>query len=240
LREMLENSDLPKTCWICGGEAGSGEHKTKRSDLAAIFREPSPATPLRLHTASRKNQRIASFNSDKLKFPDRICHFCNTARTQPYDRAWQQMSSWLWLRAPSLRPGAIVRANRIFPHDTGRKMRDVQLYFCKLFGCLILEGGVPIDTASFSKAIMSGSFHPDLYLKFTLDNPGTALAGRTDLHLQLTPEGECLCAVWVYYVGSIGVMVMLARDGHAMRERMKGAWHPRFGTNQLPLHSLDD
>ena len=43
------------------------------------------------------------------------------------------------LRERRLKVGEWVRANRIFPYDTRRKMKNVHLFFLKLSGCMLCE-----------------------------------------------------------------------------------------------------
>ena len=42
-------------------------------------------------------------------------------------------------RQPPLKVGGLVRGNRIFPQSTRREMKNVHLFFLKLFGCMICE-----------------------------------------------------------------------------------------------------
>ena len=148
-------------CWICNrNEANSGEHKTKRSDLAAVLRAPTQGQPLYFHDLEQRNKPIRSFDAKILKAPVRICHECNTSRTQPHDRAWERMSDEL--RRRDLAIGRWVRANGIFRYDTRLQMINVHLFFLKLFGCMLCEAkangyDVPIDIALFSQAIASSS-----------------------------------------------------------------------------------
>jgi hypothetical protein len=91
-------------CWICNrNEANSGEHKTKRSDLLAVLGEPTQEEPFYFHDLERRNRPVGSLNAKILKAPIRICAECNTTRTQPHDRAWEQMSDRL--RARRLKVG---------------------------------------------------------------------------------------------------------------------------------------
>src|SRR5262249_51284936 len=148
-------------------EANSGEHKTKRSDLAAVLGEPTQEQPFYYHDLERQNRSVKSLDAKILKAPIRICKECNTSRTQPHDRAWEHMSDRL--RGRQLKVGKWVRANRIFLYDTGRWMTNVHLYFLKLFGCMLCEAkangyDLPIDIAPFSQAIMSGRVHAEVHL----------------------------------------------------------------------------
>lgn len=211
-------------CWICGkNEADSGEHKTKRSDLAAVLGSPTQEKPLYYNDIERHNKPIKSLDAKILKAPVRICHECNTARTQPHDRAWERMSKEL--RNRSLVLDRWVRANRIFPYDTRRHMIDVHLFFLKLFGCMLCEAkvnghDVSIDIAPFSKAIMGSRPHSEVYLQFGMCD-GTV--GRTDLHCWTANHGGAF-AGWLYQLDSIAVSVIFVQAGHW--QRRTDLWHP--------------
>lgn len=222
-------------CWICGGGAGeTREHRAKASDLRSLFGDPTQADPLYFHTAKRKNFRVGSLKADVLKFGHRICVQCNTARTQPHDRAWAVLSGMLRSRQPPIAAGDVVRSNKIFPYDTKRAMRNVHLYFCKAFGCQIVEGSIPIDIGPFSRAILDARPHPNLYLAFgpTIKQPcEPVLAGGSDVHVAMLGK-QCAFATWFYEVGSLSVNVMYALDGEK-RQGLIHAWHPRFGHERL-------
>lgn len=68
-------------CWICGGDPSTCEHKTKRSDLRAVFGTPTQSTPLYFHGDERRNRRVGSLDARILKSTSRICAHCNNART---------------------------------------------------------------------------------------------------------------------------------------------------------------
>ena len=224
-------------CWICGGDGTTGEHKIKRSDLRSLFPAPTQAKPLYFHEGEMRNRRIGSFDAKVLKSPSRICPNCNNALTQPHDRAWEQMSSSLRDRSPSISPGMIVRANRIFPYDTARQMCNLHLYFVKLFGCQIAESDTPIGLLEFSKAIRNNKPHPHIYLKFGRGpRIGQQMAaGGSDIRTEIkVRDGSCAFAAWFYYIGDVAVNVMFAADGED-RQGLVGAWHPRSGTSRLEI-----
>jgi hypothetical protein len=224
-------------CWICNrNEANSGEHKTKRSDLAAVLGSPTQDRPLYFHDIERRNKPVKSLDAKILKVPIRICHDCNTARTQPHDRAWEHMSDRL--RSQSLVIGQCVRANRIFRHDTRRQMVGVHLFFLKLFGCMLCEAranghGLPIDIKPFSQAIMTGRPHPEVHLQFGKCD-GTV--GRSNLHCWKTQHGSVL-AGWLYQLDSVAVSVLFAQAGRW--EHRADLWHPRSHTSSKRFQIAD-
>lgn len=225
-------------CWICGAEeAATREHLAKASDLKALFGKPSQRTPLFLSTTDRpgipkrRNIRVGSLKSDTLKFAHRICLTCNSARTQPYDYTWEHCSRKLRASMPRLLARGGFRANWLFPYDTRRAMRSVHLYFTKLFGCLVIEGGIPIDTAPLSQAIMSGKPHPNLYLAFGQMAMPVEMAGGSNVATAQI-DGEVAFATWFYNLGDPAVNVVYALPGER-RQGLEVAWHPRMGAQRL-------
>jgi len=228
------NGDGP-LCWICNlNKANSGEHKTKRSDLLAVLGNPTQESPFYYHDLHTPNRPVRSLDAKILKSPVRICADCNTARTQPHDRAWERMSDWLRQRHPPLKVDGLVRGSRIFRYNTLREMRNVHLFFLKLFGCMLCEAEangkkLPIDIAPFSNAIVLGRAHPEVYLQFGKCD-GTI--GRTNLHCWTTEQGAVL-AGWLYELDTIAVSVLFAQTGRW--EHPSHTWHPLTGSNRFRI-----
>jgi hypothetical protein len=224
-------------CWICNAnEANSGEHKTKRSDLAAVLGAPSQDRPFYFHDLERHNEPLKGLDAEILKAPIRICHECNTTRTQPHDRAWEHMSDHL--RSRRLVIGQWVRASRTFSHDTRQQMINVHLFFLKLFGCMLCEakaGGhdVPIDIMPFSQAIMAGRPHPEVHLQFG-KHDGTV--GRSNLHCWTTEHGSVLAA-WLYELDTVAVSVLFAQAGRWVHR--PNLWHPESHTSSKRFQIAD-
>jgi hypothetical protein len=199
-------------CWICGNPATTGEHCTKRSDLKAEFDHPTQKAPLFFHNAGRMNRRIGSLNSQALKSPARLCERCNSTRTQPFDRAWETMSRYLRENRPA--PGTVIRASDVFPGNPVRQMLNLHLFWVKTFGCLIIEGNLPISICGFRDAILNVSPHPELYAKFHA--PRDMPIGRSDVWTSPPAAGSARFAVNVMY----------AAPGEK-RAGLIGCWHPQ-------------
>ena len=220
-------------CWICGASGPlTGEHRAKKSDLRAVFGNVGPSAPLYWHDSKgRQNVPIRSLNADRLKVSDQLCADCNNRRTQPHDRAWEDLSEALRSRLSSSPSARRFHARTVFPYNTKQQLLNVHLYFAKLFGCFISEDSIPLDLASLATAIMQGRSHPKLYLKFGLGPffRGERWSGRD--HINVAAGGPYF-ASFLYCMRPIAVQVLLTEEAIAHNI---DAWHPRLGTTKLKL-----
>jgi hypothetical protein len=225
-------------CWICGDPATTGEHLIKKTDLAEIFGKPKPKNPLFLHNATKTNHIVQGLNANALKLASRLCANCNNQRSQPYDRAWERFSHTVRNRFPPVVPGDFVRADHIYALGSNRELRNVQLYFVKLFGCLIHEHKIPIDLQSFAKALLEGKFHRDVFIRLGCIPCGHRVVGVAGLSMATDRKtSKVSCAQWFYELGCFAVNVIYTPD-HDFWDLTDGAWHPKHGTGRLLLHDF--
>lgn len=224
-------------CWICGGPADSREHRVKASDLRLLFPEISQLQPIYSHNEQRPPKSVGSVRSDTLKWEAKLCHACNTTLTQPYDRAWQTLSTHLFER-PNPAPGQRVRLHKIFPGSTRRSMRHVHLFFVKLMGCLIAEHKPPIDIAPFANALRRDEPHPQVYLSFgvlpILRRRRTAMItpfGGFEAH-SLTEYAQCK-----YMIGHVFVELIYSKLPNYILVT-RDVWHPADSKKGLGLSRL--
>ena len=181
---------------------------------------------------------IQGKNSAKLKFKTRLCAYCNNTRTQSHDQSWQALALFLRERNPKISPGEVVRASKAFKHGTRRGFLGVHLYFTKLFGCLILDANIPLDTQPLAEAILNNTAHPHIYLAFL-----AVTSRKLQNHAMITPvhtfvtDGSLLGAHWFYFVGRIGVQITYAPQ-IALKSKIVHLWHPSFTTKTLTLDGM--
>jgi hypothetical protein len=207
-------------CWICKAEEGTTrEHLTKRSDLKAVLGDRGP---LYLHTATRRNRKIQSINSKTVKFSAPMCNRCNSGRTQPHDRAWELLSEALRLRKPSIKPGDIIRVDRIFHANTSQQMRNVHLFFVKWLGCQLVESNISISPGidTLAQAIMKGKSHPNIWLAFGVsDWRGVVQTSDVDVAAFGSRTGyDYVCRI--YHVDALEIRVRFSAV------KLKPDWHP--------------
>jgi len=222
-------------CWICGSDAGTGEHVIKASDLRAVFGVITQKKPIYTHTRLRKNQPIGGIKSDSLKYGARICARCNNERTQPHDRAWEHLANYLRSKHPPIEDSTVIDLDKVFPRAVKRSMLGVHLFFVKLFGCLIVEHAVPLDVQPFADAILRGVAHPKVHLAFWA-HPPRKRAGRTPVFV--SKVGDILqYAGWVYVLDHIAVNVVYL-ESPQRRKDLVHAWHPSTVCKRLRIVGL--
>jgi len=239
IQDELSSPQALPPCWICGQPAATREHRAKASDLLSLFGVPTQQNPLYFHTAKRRNRQVGSLKSDVLKFSNRICAKCNGATTQPHDYAWQHFSRTVRAPVPAITPGIYLRPSRIFTYNSRAAMLDVHLYFLKLFGCQIVEGGIPIEIGPFARAILDGKPHENVYLAFgpTPSGGSVNMAGGSDVHVAMLGH-KCAFAAWFYEVGPLSVNLMHAIPGER-REGLVDTWHPRMGCKRIKMRDFE-
>lgn len=222
-------------CWICGEEATTGEHVIKASDLRGLFDVVSQKNPIYLHRDGKRNSRINTIRSNKLKSNARLCAYCNNSRTQKHDRAWETLSCYLRSQRHK-KAGLYLRMNKPFPTNVNKNMLNVHLYFAKLFGCLIQDGSIPIDIEPFRRAILNEKPHPNLHIAFWYQ-PDLE-TGYTDVKT-VGVDGRVDFASWLYLVMPIAVNIMYAEpDQH--RCGLRGSWHPSKFVKRIQLMGEGD
>lgn len=210
-------------CWICGAEADSREHILKHSDLRAHF----PGSRRLYVYRNNKRPRFAQGTNDPLlKYGRTLCRACNSTLTQPHDRAWAALSDFLRSRERQLHAGDRIDLTGVFPFRTRRHLLWLHLYFVKLFGCLAVESGAPVDVPSMARAIRSGTAHPKVWLRF---RPAVVLAepfmvGRSRLETNMR-DGRMVHAAWTYELGFVALDVVFLEPGENPKN-LVGAWHP--------------
>ena len=221
-------------CWICGEQADTGEHMIKVSDLRDLFGHTTTKTPLYRKVNRERPEIVQGVNSPKLKFQTRLCAHCNNTRTQLHDRSWEALAKLLRNRAVPIQPGDVIRPATAFSGGLRAGLLGVHLYFCKLTGCLLRDGVVPLETASLSQAICANVPHPNIYLGFLV-----VTSKRLRNCAIVTPietivmGGKLVGAQWFYFVGRIGVHITFAT--HIHRPDRANLWHPSSTSKTLTI-----
>lgn len=203
-------------CWICiSNPAETGEHWAKASNVRDYFRKPTQQQPLYLQKNWVFDAKIGSDKSKKLKFGKSLCLDCNSSRTQPYDEAWDTIFEYLQTNWMKIRARGSFNLSHVFPDDPQGSMVRVQLYFIKVFGCLVHEEKVPLFGTGFSRYLYNAIRDPEVELAFCHSDQGRKMALRSEIHVWGRP-GHIDGTVWLYLFSPVGVKVFYRRKGAAL------------------------
>jgi hypothetical protein len=129
-------------CWMCGGVADTREHKFKRSDLR---RTPLGSAPKQAVFLSEQGFKpLQGPNSKLVKFGKVLCSQCNSSRTQPYDSAYDRLSTWLAQEGDDFLNRREMDFQEIYGHDYKIGVNNLLRYFVKHLGCRIADSKLPV------------------------------------------------------------------------------------------------
>jgi hypothetical protein len=220
-------------CWICGNEGKTGEHLIKASDLKSYFGEISESRPVYHHSDEKRNVKIKSIKSDKLKSDALICANCNNNLSQPYDRAWEKLSSYLrknWKKALIQED---VPLKEIFQDEIEHSMLNVQLFFVKLFGCRIIENKIPIDIKMFSQAFLNRKTHKNIFI-YIEKWKSNKNVGMSEINA-LTFDNIPIFAHWLYIIDELVVNIIYDTK-RINKKLLRKCWTPKNHGNKLQIH----
>ncbi len=222
-------------CWICSSEGNTGEHLIKASDLKSHFKEISESHPVYHHTDAKKNVRIKSVKSNKLKSDALICAHCNNNLSQPYDKAWERLSGYLRNNWEKVLTQRIIPLKDIFPGEIEQSMLYIQLFFVKLFGCRIIEHEVPIEIKSFSRAFLGNEMHKNIFISFgqRRGKKNIKIAGMTPINT-VNFDNIPVFASWFYIIDELAVNIIY--DTRKINKKLlRECWTPSNHGNKLRI-----
>ncbi len=202
-------------CWWCGAVADSQEHKYKRTDLALLGGNGD----LLWGGDPQKPYIIKSLRRDPaVRFARSLCNRCNSARSQPFDRAYDKYRSYIWRRLDQLWWHTRLDMYDIYGADWPNQQLQLARYFVKHFGCRLVDEGFhpPAQMARFldghqemSNVHLAFIKRKDLWLlrrkMRSLGESGDMLS-LDGLGAELSPdEAEVRRLVTATYVGYLGV-----------------------------------
>lgn len=135
-----------KNCWICGNTATTGEHKIKKSDLERVHGSGRSFTSAGL-SYLKSDQRIVPLqgpDSKHVKFEGVLCGPCNNAKSQPFDRAYDQFAKFVDSQANTLLQRRQIDFAAIYGTAWREQQANLFKYFVKAFGCRIADAGSPV------------------------------------------------------------------------------------------------
>ena len=137
---------MGQDCWICGAEADSAEHRLKKSDLVrAHGRGPYKGPSALSHVRGGKETSVQGPGSKTVKYLPSLCQHCNSKRTQPFDRAYDQFIDWIIKGNEGIvLHRRFIDFAEIYGNDWESRQLDLYKYFAKSFGCRLIDAGTDV------------------------------------------------------------------------------------------------
>jgi hypothetical protein len=145
---MVIDMSSQRKCWICSEAANSAEHRLKKSDITRAYGEgpySGPAAPV--HVRDGVISPIQGPGSSKIKYQQSLCHACNTARTQPFDEAYDVLVAWVMANEAKVLHKRLLDFEEIYGPNWGIDQLNLFKYCVKSFGCRLIDAScdVPSD-----------------------------------------------------------------------------------------------
>jgi hypothetical protein len=235
VRMIVTSQPDLSACWICGRKDDlSREHFPKKADTRNYFAK----TPLYRTDASTRNERVQGPGSDRLTLGAPICATCNSDRTSPFDKAWDQARAHLLLNWPTIVAASEFNLEDVFASNTQNRSVDLQLYFVKILGCVLVEQGVAIDLNGFIQSLMQRRAHPLLRLLFAdasaLHTKSDHLVYVSDLRVTKDERGVVQAVQLGYVLRPLSVQMNYVTQESSLRG-IPQMWHPLTGRSIVQL-----
>jgi hypothetical protein len=133
-----------RDCWICGAPANSREHKFKRSDLIRTFGRDDK-WDVHHFIEAKQRQLSKGSKSKRVKYARVICDKCNSARSQPWDIAYETFIKYVFEHERLILGRRFINLYEVFGDDNAvESCPALYKYFVKVFGCRLANDGFAV------------------------------------------------------------------------------------------------
>lgn len=138
---------MSRICWICGADADSAEHRFKKADLVrAHGRGPYVGPSALAHIRAGVESLVRGPGSQSLKYLPSLCKRCNNTYTQPFDRAYDALISWVMANEDVVLRRRFIDFEEVYGVRWKDSQRDLFKYFAKSFGCRLVDACAVVPT----------------------------------------------------------------------------------------------
>jgi len=143
---MIIFDNLNGKCWWCNDLADTREHVYKRTDLEREYQRDNNLILIHNAEPTKKGKKLQSKNSKLVKFRKSLCNNCNSAKSQPFDKAYDQFVSYLKNNEEQISKRSKILFNDIFKNDWEVQKYNLIRYFIKHLGCSLAENKIRISS----------------------------------------------------------------------------------------------
>jgi hypothetical protein len=152
--------------------------------------------------------------------------------------AWDTTRDYLLANWPSATIAGQFDLRRIFPKRWETHVIDLQLYFAKVLGCLVVEHNVAADLHGFIKALLHRQPHPLLRLVFAdcsqLQTKSETLCYVSDPRVGRDTQARVQTVQIGYVLRPVSAQMIYATLQTTLRA-IPAAWHPASGNSRVEL-----
>jgi hypothetical protein len=175
------------TCWWCGRPGPlTREHKFKRSDLGRMW---DGDESLLWGNGTERRTLKSMRKSRDVRFEPGLCGPCNNDRSQPFDRAYQAFSDYVWNHGELGRADWLDMA-QVYGATWPTSVPDLARYFGKHIGCRMAHDRFPIPPSL--SAFLDGTAHAaDVQMVLFKSQP------HYDVYRQAQAAGDDARGLWL-------------------------------------------
>lgn len=179
--QNLEVSDLPMhgvldryripddgLCWWCGAVATTAEHKYKARDLRRVQAASTEGGVYRAAEGGYSGVLRSLRKGTAIRWSVSLCAECNNARSQPFDRSYDQFVDYLAGNWEYLMTARRLRWRDIYGHDWRPGATALAQYLVKQFGCMMRTEH--LDVPSSARAFLDGGASGDIFIGVAVDD----------------------------------------------------------------------
>jgi hypothetical protein len=144
-----------------------------------------------------------------------------------YEHAWRQLSGYLLRQWDAVIARGSFDLSRVFAGDAAAQAVNVHLYFVQLLAEKLKADRIRVDLPSFSRALRTGTAHPEVTLLIANSQPPAGQFLAYDPTVSVLRSGdEVYSCVWTYLLHPLAIKVCYLKSGAPVREPEGYPWHP--------------
>lgn len=192
-------------CWWCAAPATTAEHKYKHRDLRRV-RDSSEEGGVYRAAERGFSGVLRSLNKGAtVRWSVSLCAKCNNARSQPFDRSYDQFVDYLADHWDELMTARRLRWRDVYGRDWRPGATSLAQYLVKQFGCMMRTDNLLVPEEA--RAFLNGGPNGDLMISMAVDDE--ILSARERLTARTGSDD------WLRtFVGLPGTQAL--HDGHAV------------------------
>ncbi|WP_279063764.1 hypothetical protein [Dermabacter hominis] len=167
-------------CWWCGAIATTAEHKYKARDLRRVQAASTEGNVSRIAEDGYSGVLRSLRKGSAIRWSVNLCAECNNARSQRFDRSYDQFVDYLANNWEALMNARRLRWRDIYGRDWRPGATALDQYLVKQFGCMMRTENLAVPSSA--RAFLDGGASGDIYIGLFVDDEILAFRERMMEH----------------------------------------------------------